>query len=89
MSYDLQGYHSIISKTRAPDDDGRGGVALYIKDTFPVDTRKDLSVFIPHVIESEGKQKETSECKYRCFSEHAIDHFRKGLGFLDFSSVPV
>lgn len=52
VSYSLEGYHDIISRTRGPNDDGRGGVALFLKDYFTYKLREDLSVFIPHVFES-------------------------------------
>ena len=37
---------------RGDNDDCRGGVALFIKDTVDFKIRNDLSVFIPHVYES-------------------------------------
>ncbi len=46
----LPGYHKLIARNR--DDDNRGGVGLYIKDTINYIIRNDLSVFIPHVFES-------------------------------------
>ncbi len=46
----LPGYHKLIARNR--DDDNRGGVGLYIKDTINYHVRNDLSVFIPHVFES-------------------------------------
>ncbi len=52
VSYCLDGYHDIISRTRGERDDGRGGVGLFIKDKHTYLQRDDLSVFIPHVFES-------------------------------------
>ena len=46
----IPGYHDIITRCRDETDDCRGGVALFVKETFKV--RNDLSVFIPHVYES-------------------------------------
>lgn len=46
----LPGYHNVITRYR--DDDGRGGVGLFVKDMFNFRIREDLSVFIPHVYES-------------------------------------
>ena len=51
-NYKLAGYHDIKYKTRAADDDGHGGVALYLKDTLSFKDRDDISVFIPHIIET-------------------------------------
>lgn len=48
----LNGYHPLEKKTRGPDDDGHGGVGLFIKDTQKFDPRPDLTVFIPHIFES-------------------------------------
>ena len=46
----LSGYHNIL--TRCRNDDGRGGVGLFVKDSINFRVREDLSVFIPHVYES-------------------------------------
>jgi hypothetical protein len=46
----LPGYHRIIARCR--DDDGTGGVRLFVKDTINFKVRDDLSVFTPHVFES-------------------------------------
>ena len=46
----LQYYHPLISRHRT--DDTRGGVGLFIKQQFNYHIRDDLSVFIPHVMES-------------------------------------
>ena len=50
INYDIEGYHPIIYKTRP--ESGRGGVAMYINENLHFTIRKDLSVFIPHVIET-------------------------------------
>ena len=52
ISYNLTGYHSLQYSTRSDADDGRGGIALYIKDDLTYSKRGDLSIFIPHVFES-------------------------------------
>ena len=46
----MQGYHTIIGRNR--DDGPRGGVGLFIKDNIHFIIREDISVFIPHVIET-------------------------------------
>ena len=46
----LPGYDNLI--TRCRDDDGRGGVGLFIKISINCIVRHDLSVCIPHVFES-------------------------------------
>ena len=46
----LPGYHDLICRTR--DDGYRGGVALFINESINYRIREDLSVFIPHVLES-------------------------------------
>ena len=51
VSYDYDGYN-FEYKTRSDNDDGRGGVALYVKDNITYTVRQDLSVFNAHVIES-------------------------------------
>ena len=48
----MTGYHPIIPANRDVTDDMHGGVGLYIKDCFDYIERPDLSVFIPHVIET-------------------------------------
>ena len=50
--FKLNGYHNILYKTRCDTSDGHGGVGLYINETFDYFKREDISVFIPHVIES-------------------------------------
>ena len=52
VNYDLAGYHPLKFKTRNDDDDGHGGVGLYINDQFSFSEREDLTTFIPHVCES-------------------------------------
>ena len=45
--------HFVIQfQTRSDTDDGRGGVGLFINSNFTYVKGDDLSVFIPHVIES-------------------------------------
>lgn len=51
-NHTLNGYHPLIVKSRPDNDDGRGGVGIYIKDTLDFNVREDLSVFVPHVYES-------------------------------------
>jgi hypothetical protein len=48
----LPGYHDFVTRCRGDNDDCRGGVALFIKETVDFKIRNDLSVFIPHVYES-------------------------------------
>jgi len=50
--YNRDGYHSLEYKTRAEDDDGRGGVGLFINSDLVYTVRTDLSLFIPHVCET-------------------------------------
>jgi len=45
----LPAYHNTI--TRCRNDEGRGSVDLFLKDTIRFKVREDLSVFIPHVYE--------------------------------------
>ena len=51
-NFDLCGYHNFIYKNRPDNDDNRGGVGLFIKNNYNYIIREDLSVFIPHVIET-------------------------------------
>ena len=51
INYDMDGYHPIEYNIRS-DKNGRGGVAMYVKDSIDFKKQDDLSVFIPHVIES-------------------------------------
>ena len=46
----LPGYQNLITRTRP--DSNRGGVGLFIKENINFKIRNDLSVFIPHVLES-------------------------------------
>ena len=51
-NYSIEGYHDIESNTKGDTGDGHGGVALYIYETMSFFRRDDLSIFIPHVIET-------------------------------------
>ena len=53
FNYDLHGYQKFIKKERPKGDDGYGGVGMYIKIGMEYEERKDLSVFIPHVVETQ------------------------------------
>ena len=48
----LPGFHDVLSRCRPENDDCRGGVALFINESIDFKIRDDLSIFIPHVIES-------------------------------------
>lgn len=48
----LTGYHPIISALRPGREKGRGGVGMFVNLDYKYTIRKDLSIFIPHVIES-------------------------------------
>lgn len=52
LNTDLQGYGNFIFKNRQADDVNRGGVGIYIEDHFNFKQRSDLSIFIPHIIET-------------------------------------
>ena len=52
FNYSIQGYHSIESNTRDNSDDGHGGVGIYVNSDLSYCRRDDLSIFIPHVIET-------------------------------------
>ena len=52
ICYNLEGYHNFEYKIRPDDDDGRGGVGIFVKENINFKVRHDLSVFIPHVIET-------------------------------------
>ena len=52
ISFNIRGYHCLQFQTRSDTDDGRGGIGLFINSKFTYVKRDDLSVFIPHVIES-------------------------------------
>ena len=49
-NYNIEGYHPIVYKTRP--DRNRGGIGLYVNAQLSFIPREDLSIFIPHVIES-------------------------------------
>ena len=48
----LPGYHKFITRCREINDDNRGGVGLFVRESMDYKIRDDLSVFIPHVYES-------------------------------------
>ena len=48
----LPGYHPFITRCREINDDNRGGVGLFVRESMDYKIRDDLSVFIPHVYES-------------------------------------
>ena len=52
FNYTLNGYHRLQYNTRPNNDDGHGGVALFIKEHYTFSIREELSIFIPHVIET-------------------------------------
>ena len=52
MVFNITGYHYLQFQTRYDTDNVRGGVGLFINSKFTYVKRDDLSVFIPHVIES-------------------------------------
>ena len=52
QQYSINGYHSLLFNTRLQNDDGLGGVGIYINENFTYTKREDLSIFIPHVFES-------------------------------------
>ena len=52
IAYSLEGYHELLTNIREETDDGRGGVGIFIKDKYTFNIRTDLSVFLPHVLES-------------------------------------
>ena len=52
FNYSITGYHDILSNTRHDSDDGHGGVGIYINENMSFLKRDDLTIFIPHVIES-------------------------------------
>ena len=47
----LNGYHPMEFQTRTNTTDSRGGVAMYIKETYKYKHRPDLSIFIPNIFE--------------------------------------
>ena len=48
----IDGYHELEFKTRNNLATSRGGIGIYVKDTLEYIVRQDLSIFIPHVLES-------------------------------------
>ncbi len=48
----LEGYHPLVYKTRNDTDRSRGGVGLYVKNNISYKVRNDLSIFIPHILET-------------------------------------
>ena len=52
QQYNINRYNSLLFNTRLQNDDGHGGVGIYINETFTYTKREDLSIFIPHVFES-------------------------------------
>ena len=52
FNYSLQGYHYIEYNSRYDADDGHGGVVIYVNSDMSYCRRDDLSIFIPHVIET-------------------------------------
>ena len=50
-SYQINGYHPIVSRVRS-DNSSRGGVALFIREDVEFTERPDLDKFIPHTFES-------------------------------------
>ena len=48
----LPGYQDIVYRTRDDGRGGGGGVGLFVKENISFRVRHDLSVFIPHIIES-------------------------------------
>ena len=63
LSFELEGYHDIICKNRDPNDSVRGGVGLYIKKDIIYKDRPDLTLFIPHVIETIFVEIKVNNCK--------------------------
>ena len=52
VTYTIDGYHPLQFNTRPENDDGRGGVGLFINNNLNYILREDLSIFLPHVFES-------------------------------------
>ena len=48
----LDGYHALEFTTRNMLTSSKGGIGMYVKNTLEYIVRKDLSIFIPHVLES-------------------------------------
>ena len=51
-NYTLDGYHKPEMNPRPAGDDGKGGVGMYIKSEIEYKPRDDISIFIPHIIET-------------------------------------
>ena len=52
FNYSIQGYHYIECNTRDDADDVNGGVGIYVNSDMSYCRRDDLSICIPHVIET-------------------------------------
>jgi len=52
LKFDLEGFRPLLTKTRPDARDNRGGVGMYINEDISYIERTDLSIFIPHVIET-------------------------------------
>ena len=52
FNFSIQGYHAVEYNTRDNSDDGHGGVGIYVNSDMSYFRRDDLSIFIPHVIET-------------------------------------
>ena len=52
FNYSIHGYHSIEYNTRDNSDDDHGGVGIYVNSDMSYCRRDDLSIVIPHVIET-------------------------------------
>ena len=52
QQFTLNGYHQLEYNTRPSLDDAHGGVALFINENLNYIKRDDLSIFIPHVMET-------------------------------------
>ena len=48
----LPGYHPLEFTVRNDSANSKGGIGIYIKESHKYKVRDDLSIFIPHVIES-------------------------------------
>ena len=52
FNYSIAGYHDLDFNVRDDLDDDHGGVGLYINANLTYSRRDDLSIFIPHIIET-------------------------------------
>ena len=50
--FTLKGCHQLEFNTRPSSDDAHGGVALFINEKLNYIRRDDLSILIPHVMET-------------------------------------